>query len=169
MRACYYGYKCVQVLRLYEVKVLDSIQFLFDLGFVPRVVLPYRAPLDRAAVVEAVRCQMEGAGTGVPLALESWPRGATAAAADAMEGSTTAMTGLDEGQGATALGMRILSTSRWVSCVPHLPREFCHAYFNVLNAVIRVDGSGPLKNPCAKLCFLRVDWLALSYSFSGVV
>lgn len=99
-----------QVLRLYEAKVLDSIQFLFDLGFVPRIALPYRGPLDRADVVEALRRQIDGAGQGVPLQLEARPRdGADAAAAEVLTGVAP---GAEEGQGSPAVGLRVLSTSR---------------------------------------------------------
>jgi hypothetical protein len=50
-----------QVLRLYELKVLDTIQFLYDLGFVQRPVLSRLAANDRAAEVSAVRAAMESA------------------------------------------------------------------------------------------------------------
>lgn len=101
-----------QVLRLYEAKVLDSIQFLFDLGFVPRVALSYRNPLDRKAVVEAVRHQIDSRGKRDPLLLGVWPGGASAAAATA-GGEGVAGGGADEDKRtATALGMRILGTSR---------------------------------------------------------
>ena len=102
------------MLVLYEAKVLDSIQFLFDLGFVPAVALSsYRAPLDRTAVVEAVRRQIDSGGRGVPLLLGAWPRGAAAAAAAA----ATAANGAEGERGsssaaATALGLRVLGTSR---------------------------------------------------------
>jgi hypothetical protein len=56
-----------QVLRLYELKVLDTIQFLYDLGFVQRPVLSRLAAAnDRAAEVSAVRAAME---TAEPIAL----------------------------------------------------------------------------------------------------
>jgi hypothetical protein len=56
-----------QVLRLYELKVLDTIQFLYDLGFVQRPVLSrLTAANDRAAEVSAVRAAME---TAEPIAL----------------------------------------------------------------------------------------------------
>lgn len=110
------------MLRLYEAKVLDSIQFLFDLGFVPRVAL--LPAFTRASVVEAVRRQVDSGGSGysggvksVPLALETWSRGAAMAGAateDGLEGDGAAKksaAAVDVG-GATALGARILSTSR---------------------------------------------------------
>lgn len=107
------------MLRLYEAKVLDSIQFLFDLGFVPRVALPYRNPLDRGAVVEAVRHQIDSGGKGEPLLLGAWPRGAAAAAAAAAassagrDGGGAKSGGMDDEKGAaTALGLRVLSSSR---------------------------------------------------------
>lgn len=110
-----------KVLRLYESKVLDSIQFLFDLGFVPRVTLP--AAYTRAAVVEAVRLQMDISGGGggvvgkdVPLALEAWSRDAAGAAATGgvVQGDGPKKKGEDAGRvgGIPALGARILSTSR---------------------------------------------------------
>lgn len=132
------------MLILYEGKVLDSIQFLFDLGFVPRVALSHRNPLDRAAVVKAVRRQIDSGGKVDPLLLGAWPRGSAKLAAaggvddddhgghgrDGERGGDIADIGggvgngsvggasaggrrLDEEKGAaTALGLRILSTSR---------------------------------------------------------
>lgn len=88
---------------------MDSIQFLFDLGFVPRVALPYRGPLDRAAIVEAVHRQMDVALKGVPLHLEAWPQAASGSPADVVEGAAP---GKKDEHGATAVGLRILSTSR---------------------------------------------------------
>lgn len=97
--------------------MLDSIQFLFDFGFVARVALP--PSYSRAAVVETVRRQIDNvgdvgarAGKGLMLALQAWPRGSAAAAADVMGGGGAAAAGVEEGEGATALGLRILSTSR---------------------------------------------------------
>lgn len=99
---------------LYEAKVLDSIQFLFDLGFVPPVALPsYHGPPDRAADVEAVRRRINrGGGQGDPLLLGAWPKGAAeaAAAAAAAGGSEGAES---DKQVATPLGLRVLGTSRW--------------------------------------------------------
>lgn len=109
-----------QVLVLYEAKVLDSIQFLFDLGFVPPVALPaYRSPPDRATVVEAVRRYVNRGGQD-PLLLGAWPRGAAAAIAAAAEdgeggGGGGASEGVDKGSSKsspTPLGLRVLSTSR---------------------------------------------------------
>lgn len=99
---------------LYEAKVLDSIQFLFDLGFVPPVALPsYRTPPDRAAVVEAVRRQINRGGQqGDPLLLGAWPSGppARAAAAAVSRGGGD---GVDKDRrSATPLGLRVLGTSR---------------------------------------------------------
>lgn len=102
---------------LYEAKVLDSIQFLFDLGFVPLVALPaYRGPPDRAAVVEAVRRQINRGGQSDPLLLGAWPKGAAEAAAAASGGGGGGGGG-DEGvqsdkRVATPLGLRVLGTSR---------------------------------------------------------
>lgn len=114
-----------QVLVLYEAKVLDSIQFLFDLGFVPPVTLPaYRGPADRAAIVEAVRRYINGGGQD-SLLLGAWPRGAAAALAAAgvdgdRGGGGGGGGGGSSGQGGengsksspTPLGLRVLSTSR---------------------------------------------------------
>lgn len=102
---------------LYEAKVLDSIQFLFDLGFVPPVALPsYRRPSDRAADVEAVRRQINRGGQSDPLLLGAWPKGAAEAAAAATAGGGG---GASAGEGmesdkrvATPLGLRVLGTSR---------------------------------------------------------
>lgn len=98
--------------------MLDSIQFLFDLGFVPRVPLTYRN-LDRAAVVAAVRHQIDSGAKGDPLLLGAWPRGAAAAAAAAAGrdgggggGGVGKSTDEDKGGTATALGLRVLSSSR---------------------------------------------------------
>lgn len=102
---------CTQVLVLYEAKVLDSIQFLFDLGFVPPVALPsYRSPTDRTAVVEAVRRQINRGGQGDPLLLGAWPRGAAEAAAAAASGGGEGVDG--DKKSATPLGLRVLGTSR---------------------------------------------------------
>eukprot|EP00903_Cladosiphon_okamuranus_P008921 g8539.t1 len=106
-----------QVLVLYEAKVLDSIQFLFDLGFVPPVALPsYRGPSDRAADVEAVRRQINRGGQSDPLLLGAWPNGAAEAAAAAAGGGGASAS---EGRGsdrrvATPLGLRVLGTSRYL-------------------------------------------------------
>ena len=99
---------------LYEAKVLDSIQFLFDLGFVPPVALPsYRGPPDRAAVVEAVRRQINRGGQGDPLLLGAWPKGAAEAAAAAAAGSGGGGEGVESNKRlATPLGLRVLGTSR---------------------------------------------------------
>lgn len=105
------SYSC-KVLVLYEAKVLDSIQFLFDLGFVPPVALPpYRTPPDRAAVVEAVRRQINRGGQqGDPLLLSAWPSGPPARAAAAASGGGD---GADrDRRSATPLGLRVLGTSR---------------------------------------------------------
>lgn len=101
---------------LYEAKVLDSIQFLFDLGFVPPVALPsYRGPPDRAADVEAVRRQINRGGQGDPLLLGAWPKGAAeaAAAAAAAGGGGGGSDGVESDKRvATPLGLRVLGTSR---------------------------------------------------------
>lgn len=96
--------------------MLDSIQFLFELGFVPLVALSvsYR---DRAAVVEAVRREIDREANGDPLLLGAWPRGAAAAAAaSAAAGGTPSTNGVDgrsdRGAMAPPLGLRVLSTSR---------------------------------------------------------
>jgi len=107
------------VLVLYEAKVLDSIQFLFDLGFIPPVALPsYRSPSDRSAVVEAVRRQMNrgingGNGTD-PLLLGAWPKEAeeAAARAKAAGGGDGDGDGVSDVRSATPLGLRVLGTSR---------------------------------------------------------
>lgn len=97
---------------LYEAKVLDSIQFLFDLGFVPPVALPsYRGPPDRAAVVEAVRRQINRGGQSDPLLLGAWPKGAAEAAAAAASGGGEGVE--SDKRVATPLGLRVLGTSRW--------------------------------------------------------
>eukprot|EP00752_Nemacystus_decipiens_P007244 g6485.t1 len=103
-----------QVLVLYEAKVLDSIQFLFDLGFVPPVALPsYRGPHDRAADVEAVRRQINRGGQSDPLLLGAWPKGAAeaAAAAAAAGGGGDSV---ESDNRATPLGLRVLGTSRYL-------------------------------------------------------
>lgn len=103
---------------LYEAKVLDSIQFLFDLGFVLPVALPtFRSPPDRAAVVEAVRRYVNRSGQD-PLLLGAWPRGAAAAiaaaAGDEETGGGRPGEGVEKGRKSspTPLGLRVLSTSR---------------------------------------------------------
>lgn len=104
-----------KVLVLYEAKVLDSIQFLFDLGFVPPVALPsYRTPPDRAAVVEAVRRQINRGGQhGDPLLLGAWPSGPPARAAAAAAEASGGGDGVDrDKRSATPLGLRVLGTSR---------------------------------------------------------
>ncbi|CBN76782.1 eukaryotic translation initiation factor 2 alpha kinase PEK [Ectocarpus siliculosus] len=106
-----------QVLVLYEAKVLDSIQFLFDLGFVPPVALPsYRTPPDRAAVVEAVRRQINRGGQqGDPLLLGAWPSGPPARAAAAAAEASGGGDGVDrDRRSATPLGLRVLGTSRYL-------------------------------------------------------
>ncbi|CAB1110614.1 unnamed protein product [Ectocarpus sp. CCAP 1310/34] len=106
-----------QVLVLYEAKVLDSIQFLFDLGFVPPVALPsYRTPPDRAAVVEAVRRQINRRGQqGEPLLLGAWPSGPPARAAAAAAEASGGGDGVDrDRRSATPLGLRVLGTSRYL-------------------------------------------------------
>lgn len=105
----------IQVLGLYEAEVLDSIQFLFDLGFVPRVALPFHGAHDRKAVVEAVRGHMGSNGKGGGLRLESWPEGSHSPApapAALMEGVKP---DAEEAEGATSMGLRILSTSRYAA------------------------------------------------------
>lgn len=105
---------CLQVLVLYEAKVLDSIQFLFDLGFVPPVALPsYRKPTDRTAVVEAVRRQINRGVQGDPLLLGAWPRGAAEMAAASGGGGGDSGEGVEnDKRSATPLGLRVLGTSR---------------------------------------------------------
>lgn len=106
--------------------MLDSIQFLFDMGFVPRVPLPVRNPVNRAAIAEAVRLQIDKAGASDSVLLSEWPVGATAAVAAATAaaaattvparrdgGAVSAGSGEDDNRAAaTALGLRVVSTSR---------------------------------------------------------
>lgn len=103
------------MLRLYEAEVLDSIQFLFDLGFVPRVSLPFHGALDRKAVVEAVRGHMGSNGKGGGLQLEAWPEGSHAAAPAAAALMEGVKADAEEAEGATSMGLRILSTSRYAA------------------------------------------------------
>lgn len=105
--------------------MLDSIQFLFDMGFVPRVPLPVRNPVNRAVIAEAVRRQIDKTGANDSVLLSEWPVGATAAMAAATAAAATTVPARRDGGAVTAgseendnravgtaLGLRVVSTSR---------------------------------------------------------
>lgn len=104
--------------------MLDSIQFLFELGFVPRIALSaYRTPVDRTAIAKAVRRQIDTrtSGVGGALLLGAWPKEVSAAAGGRERGDvggagqgTNGGTNEDKAGTMNSLGLRILSMSRCV-------------------------------------------------------
>ncbi|CAM9426927.1 unnamed protein product, partial [Discosporangium mesarthrocarpum] len=91
-----------QVLRLYENNLLDSVQFLFDLGLVSADSIPYHhKPMDRSEVVAAIRRGMEVTGVASSSELLSLR---------AKKGGAGESNGFGGGDGG---GLRMLSTSRY--------------------------------------------------------
>ncbi|CAM9302917.1 unnamed protein product [Choristocarpus tenellus] len=65
-----------QVLRLYEINLLDSVQFLFDFGLVSREAFPFSClPMTRSDEVAAMRQGMEETGGGALACMQEFGEG----------------------------------------------------------------------------------------------